>query len=77
MNHFFPTQQLIAEKYLGKNIPDIRDMARNISIMFHAHQEAVTFVRPSLPNFIPFGNFHVSEKHPTLPKVIAEIIIHT
>ncbi|EFN73603.1 Ecdysteroid UDP-glucosyltransferase [Camponotus floridanus] len=68
LNHFFPQQQAIAEKYLGKNIPNIVDMERNISIIFHHQQEALSFIRPKTPNVIVFGNSHVSKNTPTLPK---------
>lgn len=70
LNYFFSEQQAIAEKYLGKNIPDIRDMERNISIMLHYQQEAISFIRPTTPNIIVFGNLHISKKPPALPKVI-------
>lgn len=70
LNHFYPEQQAIAEKYLGKNIPDLSDMERNISIMIHTQQEAISFIRPITPNIITLGNFHVSKKPPALLKVI-------
>ncbi|XP_070161125.1 UDP-glucosyltransferase 2-like [Polyergus mexicanus] len=68
LNHFFPEQQAIAEKYLGKNIPDIRDIEKNISIVLHNEQEAISFIRPTMPNIIKFGNLHILEKPPALPK---------
>lgn len=61
---------MIAEKYLGKNIPDISDLERNMSIVLYNQQEAISFVRPITPNIIPFGNLHVSKKSAVLPKVI-------
>lgn len=70
LNHFYPEQQAIAEKYLGKNIPDIRDMERNMSIVFHNQQEVLSSVRPTTPNILPFGNFHISRKLVALPEVI-------
>lgn len=68
LNHFFPKQQAIAEKYLGKNIPNIIDMERNISIILESQQETLSFIRPKTPNVIVFGNFHVSENPPALPE---------
>jgi len=70
LNHFFPQQQAIAEKYLGKNIPNIIDMERNISIILYHQQEVLSFIRPKTPNVIVFGNSHVSKNPPALPKVI-------
>jgi len=71
LNYFYPEQQAIAEKYLGKNIPDISDMERNISFIFQNQQEAFSFVRPMTSNILTFGNFHISKKPAALPKVIA------
>jgi len=70
LNHFYPEQQAIAEKYLGKNIPDIRDMERNISFVFQNQQEILSFVRPQTSNVLSFGNFHISKKLAALPEVI-------
>ncbi|XP_011863830.1 PREDICTED: UDP-glucuronosyltransferase 2B15-like [Vollenhovia emeryi] len=74
LNHFYPEQQAIAEKYLGKNIPDISDMERNISLVFHNQQEALSFVRPTTSNVLAFGNFHISRKPADLPKNLKELI---
>jgi len=70
LNHFYPEQQAMAEKYLGKNIPDIRDMERNMSLVFHIQQEALSVVRPKTLNVIAFGNLHISKKPAALPEVI-------
>ncbi|XP_071649151.1 UDP-glucosyltransferase 2-like [Temnothorax longispinosus] len=75
INYFYPKQQAIAEKYLGKNnIPDIRDMERNMSLVFHSQQETLSFVRPTMPNILVFGNFHISKKPAALPKDLKEFI---
>ncbi|XP_071564735.1 UDP-glucosyltransferase 2-like [Temnothorax nylanderi] len=74
INYFYPKQQAIAEKYLGKNIPDIKDMERNMSLAFHSQQEALSFVRPTQPNILVFGNFHISKKPAALPKDLKEFI---
>lgn len=70
LNHFYSEQQAIAEKYLGKNIPDITDMERNISFVFHNQQETLSFVRPQTSNVLSFGNFHILRKLAALPEVI-------
>ncbi|XP_028050159.1 UDP-glucosyltransferase 2 [Monomorium pharaonis] len=74
LNYFYPEQQAIAEKYLGKNIPDISDIERNMSIVFHNQQEMLSFVRPTTPNIFTFGNFHISKKSAALPKNLKEFI---
>ncbi|KAL6435761.1 hypothetical protein ACFW04_005568 [Cataglyphis niger] len=74
LNYFFPEQQAIAEKYLGKNIPDIRDMERNISFMLHFQQEAMSFIRPTTPNVIVIGNLHILKEPPALPKDLDEFL---
>lgn len=75
MNHYYPQQQAIAEKYLGKNIPDIRDMEKNMSIIFCNQQEVLSFARPKTPNVIPFGFLHILKKPAVLPKVIIHYIL--
>ncbi|TGZ58330.1 UDP-glucosyltransferase 2-like isoform X1 [Temnothorax longispinosus] len=74
INYHYPKQQAIAEKYLGKNIPHIRDMERNMSLVFHSQQEALSFVRPTMPNILVLGNFHISKKPAALPKDLKEFI---
>ncbi|XP_011694146.1 PREDICTED: UDP-glucuronosyltransferase 2B18-like [Wasmannia auropunctata] len=74
LNHFYPEQQAIAEKYLGKNIPDISDMERNISFAFYNQQEAISFVRPRTSNVLAFGNFHISKTPATLPEDLKKFI---
>ncbi|XP_029669275.1 UDP-glucuronosyltransferase 2B9-like isoform X2 [Formica exsecta] len=68
LNHFFAEQQAIAEKYLGKNIPDIRDIEKNMSIVLQNEQEAISFIRPTMSNIITFGNSHILKQPPALPK---------
>ncbi|KYN01364.1 Ecdysteroid UDP-glucosyltransferase [Cyphomyrmex costatus] len=74
LNHYYSKQQAIAEKYLGKNIPDISDIERNISFVFHNQRETLSFVRPRTPNVMSFGNFHISRKPIALPKNLNEFI---
>ncbi|XP_025985910.1 UDP-glucosyltransferase 2 isoform X2 [Solenopsis invicta] len=74
LNYFYPEQQAIAEKYLGKDIPDISDMERNISFVFHNQQEVLSFVRPTTSNVFTFGNFHISKKPAALPKDLKDFI---
>lgn len=70
MHEFYPAQQAMAEKYLGKNIPDIIDIEKNMSLVLVNQQETISFARPRTPNIILFGSFHVSSKLAPLPKVI-------
>jgi len=69
-NHFFPAQQAVAEKYLGKDIPHLSDMLKNISIIFQNQEKVISYVRPNMPNVIPFSGFHLLKKLPPLSKVI-------
>ncbi|KAL0128982.1 hypothetical protein PUN28_003991 [Cardiocondyla obscurior] len=77
LNHFYPEQQAIAEKYLGKDIPDISDMERNISIIFQNQQEALSFVRSKPSNVLAFGNFHISKKPAALPKNLKDFLANS
>ncbi|XP_020710188.2 UDP-glycosyltransferase UGT5-like [Athalia rosae] len=67
-------QQEIAEEYFGKDIPDIRDIEKNISLVFVNQQTPISFVRAHVPKYIEIGNFHVSREIVKLPKGLQKIL---
>ncbi|XP_066592657.1 UDP-glucosyltransferase 2-like [Prorops nasuta] len=73
-NEYIPRQQIIAEKYLGTNIPHISDIAANISLILMNQQEAISFSRPLTSNVLSFGGFHVSQKLNPLPPDLAKFL---
>ncbi|XP_020300279.1 UDP-glucuronosyltransferase 2B17-like isoform X2 [Pseudomyrmex gracilis] len=74
MQDFYPEQQTIAEKYLGKNIPNIADIERNMSLVLVNQQDTISFARPRTPNIILFGSFHVSSKLAPLSKDLEKFL---
>ncbi|KAI4487472.1 hypothetical protein M0804_005621 [Polistes exclamans] len=74
-NKLYKPQQKIAEKYLG-NIPSIRELEKNISIIFMNHQEEISFTRPNMANIINFSGLHIANNAPNkpLPKGLKEFI---
>ncbi|XP_020300263.1 UDP-glucuronosyltransferase-like [Pseudomyrmex gracilis] len=74
MQDFYPKQQAIAEKYLGKNIPNIADIERNMSLVLVNQQDTISFARPRTPNIILFGSFHVSSKLAPLSKDLEKFL---
>lgn len=72
-NIFYNPQQEIAEKYLD-NVPSIRDLEKNMSIVLVNQQEEISYNRPNVPNIIHFGGLHIRNNLNPLPKVIFCVI---
>lgn len=66
---YLPQHEAIAKKYLGKDIPGLVDLSKNISLIFVNQQRPISYAEPSLPKVIEIGGFHVSKDLQTLPKV--------
>ncbi|RLU27377.1 hypothetical protein DMN91_001181 [Ooceraea biroi] len=79
-NHFYPQHQALAEKYLGKylgkDIPHIYDIERNMSVIFHNQEEVITYARPKTTNIIPFTGLHISKKPARLPKNLERFLMN-
>ncbi|XP_046734361.1 UDP-glycosyltransferase UGT5-like [Diprion similis] len=65
---FMPAQHSIAKKYLGNEIPELGEIERNLSLIFTNQQEPISYLRPTVPNVIQIGNFHVAKNIKPLPK---------
>ncbi|XP_046751368.1 uncharacterized protein LOC124414463 [Diprion similis] len=74
MTDFMPANQAIARKYFGNNLPDLRDLERNISLIFVNQHAPITYVRPNTPKIIDIGGFHVSEQVKPLSKNLQKIL---
>ncbi|XP_035729103.1 UDP-glucuronosyltransferase 2B1-like [Vespa mandarinia] len=72
-NIFYKPQQEIAEKYLD-NIPSLKDLEKNMSIVLVNQQEEISFIRPNVPNIIHFGGLHIRNKLNPLPKALQEFV---
>lgn len=68
-NTFAVKQQQIAEKYFGKNIPHIVDVAKNMSLILINQEPLLAYARPEIPNIIHFSGLHIKKTPPLLPKV--------
>nr|XP_046491204.1 UDP-glycosyltransferase UGT5-like [Neodiprion pinetum] len=71
---YMQTQQEIARKYFGNDIPDLRDLEKNVSLVFANQQAPITFVRPSVPKIIDIGGFHISDRLEPLSKDLRMIL---
>ncbi|XP_019698291.2 UDP-glucuronosyltransferase 3A1 [Harpegnathos saltator] len=74
LNHYMQRQQAIAEKYLGKGIPNVNEMEKNMSIMLVNQEEITTFVRPLPPNLIQFGGLHIMKNPAPLPNDLQQFL---
>lgn len=68
-NTFAVKQQQIAEKYFGKDIPHIVDVAKNMSLILINQEPLLAYARPEIPNIIHFSGLHIKKTPPLLPKV--------
>jgi len=69
-NRFLPAQQALAERYLGRDIPRLSDMLKNISMIFQNQEKVISHVRPNMPSVISFSGLHLLKKPAPLSKVI-------
>lgn len=68
-NNFANRQQKIAEKYFGKDIPHIVDVAKNMSLILINQEPLLAYPRPEIPNIIHFSGLHILQTPPSLSKV--------
>lgn len=66
---FFPYHQQLAEKYFGSSLSPIKDIMRNISLVFVNENQIISYARPELPNIIKFHSIHVADCSEPLPQV--------
>jgi glucuronosyltransferase len=62
-------QQNIAEKYFGKDIPHIVDVAKNMSLILINQEPLLAYARPEIPNIVHFSGLHILKTPPALSKV--------
>lgn len=63
----FPKQEEMYNKYFH-NVPSLKELADNITIILINTQPVLETPRPYMPNMIPIGGFHVQEPK-QLPQV--------
>ncbi|XP_046752129.1 UDP-glycosyltransferase UGT5-like [Diprion similis] len=71
---YMPANQAIARKYFGNSVPDLRDLEKNISLIFVNQQAPISHVRPNTPKIIEIGGFHVSKQVKPLSKDLERIL---
>ncbi|XP_035729296.1 UDP-glucuronosyltransferase 2B15-like isoform X1 [Vespa mandarinia] len=64
---FIPIQQMLANKYLGDNVPSIIEAAQNMSLILANSHMIYLYSRPEIPNVVYYNNGHISKIPPTLP----------
>lgn len=64
----YPKSDQIARKYLGKNLPYIADIERNMSLLFLTTNPFMYMPRPTVPTIISLEHIHIKPPRP-LPKV--------
>ncbi|XP_050449312.1 UDP-glucosyltransferase 2-like [Cataglyphis hispanica] len=73
-NTFAVKQQEIAEKYFGKDIPHIVDVAKNMSLILINQEPLLAYARPEIPNIIHFSGLHIKKTPPLLSKNLKDFL---
>ncbi|XP_046629094.1 uncharacterized protein LOC124309473 [Neodiprion virginianus] len=71
---YLQAQQATARKYLGKDISDIGELEKNVSLVFVNQQSSISFVRPNIPRVIDIGGFHMSKETKPLSEDLQKIL---
>lgn len=62
-------EQEIIEKHFGKRIPDLRDLAKNVSLVIMNTHYTFNGVRQLLPGLIEAGGMHIDHTRKPIPHV--------
>lgn len=62
-------EQEIIEKHFGRKIPDLRELAKNVSLIIINTHYTVNGVRPLLPGLIEAGGMHIDHTRKPIPHV--------
>jgi len=68
-NEHSAIEDAIAKEYLGKDLPDINDITRNMSIYLVNRHPAFLHTKPEQSNVIFYHGFHIAKIPDALPKV--------
>lgn len=73
-NNFVYKQQQIAERYFGKDIPLITDVAKNMSLILINQEPLLAYARPEIPNIVHFSGLHIKKTPPSLSKNLKDFL---
>lgn len=51
----------IAKKFFGEDLPDLRELAKNTSLLLVNSHFSTNQARPTVPNFIEVAGLHIRE----------------
>lgn len=72
---FINKQQEIAERYFGKDIPHILDIAKNMSLILINQEALLSYSRPEIPNVIHFSGLHIIKNPPAPSQVRSRLFL--
>lgn len=52
---------MLAKRYFGDDVPDLRELAYNTSLMLENVHFSLTLPRPQVPNIIDVGGIHIGK----------------
>lgn len=63
----------IAKQFFGPDLPDLRDLVYETSLLLVNSHFSINQARPTVPNFIEVGGLHINDPKP-LPPVCYSIL---
>ncbi|XP_012260499.2 uncharacterized protein LOC105688622 [Athalia rosae] len=73
-NHILPLHQEAAKRYFGDDVPDLSELAKNVSLIFVNELLPISFVKANVPKMIEIGGFHVQPNSQKLSKDLKNIL---
>jgi len=77
MNEHSAIEDAIVKEHLGKDLPHINDITRNMSIYLVNRHPVFLHSRPEQSNVIYYHGFHIAKVPDALPKVYMHTYTHT
>ncbi|KAJ4429923.1 hypothetical protein ANN_22127 [Periplaneta americana] len=59
-----PAQDKIAREHFGRDMPNIEDLNKNVSLVLVNHVNTIAYVRPYVPAIVEIGGIHLREPQP-------------
>ncbi|KAG7196860.1 hypothetical protein KM043_014496 [Ampulex compressa] len=69
-----PKQDKIMRKYIGQDMPPIRELSKYLSLIFFSVPQYFPYPRPNVPSVINIGGFRLQRPSETLPSDLKKIL---
>lgn len=67
-------EKVIIEKHFGRRIPDLQELAKNVSLLLTNVFHSLNGVRPLLPGIVEVGGMHLDQNRKVIPNYIERFL---